>query len=262
MTILGSSLLGLTISIIEYFDQRRKTLETFMLELNKYSIAVKNIRPMNIKEPLNLVKEALHEERSNQINNMFNLEQEFKAKNELISHFEDSGYIVVNSPEEHDEHCENGYINSMKHYREELYKAKKSIMDISKFDLSIMSKTYAEIEFLLKNKKLRSWIYNDIYEKIANLNNEFIELTFHLGILDESKNPNLAVNLDKVDCIYKKIFRCEETTIESMQVTQVFNDFGFELDKSWEKLKSLTYFRKENTITNEPVLGKVERKLF
>lgn len=92
------------------------------------------------------------------------------------------------------------------------------VIEMANYDYICLDNAYGNIDFIFGNKRLRKYIYNDIYKPIIDLKNLIIEKAFHFKEYKKTVTGNLEVMkmfIDEIDHIDLDL--CEEK-IKDMEV--------------------------------------------
>lgn len=102
------------------------------------------------------------------------------------------------------------------------------VIEMANYDYICLDNAYGNIDFIFGNKRLRKYIYNDIYKPIIDLKNLIIEKAFHFKEYKKTVNGNLKVMkmfIDEIDNVI--MFRdCKELSDESIcKMNYSYNKF-------------------------------------
>ena len=268
MAIFGSALLGFIMSLTEYFAERRKAMEYFLMASYKVYSKLRKIKYIDTDEPRDLIVDCIAEEQHNTL--CCGLEGETaKAMGMIVNHTKRGEYIAwveANEVMSFSEEDDNQTI-LIQMYNQRIEDYKKLFMSridmylkISKTDLEDLSNAYGNLDFLFGNRTIRQTAYDSIYQRLKDWRNKLLSESYHFGLLKEGKG-NFAVCVRKLFELNDMFFeaKSEHTTSEIYTVVyqHLFDDV---LDRIGE-FRCSTYFIKDVTYEKKtPVLSKIKRK--
>lgn len=75
----------------------------------------------------------------------------------------------------------------------DIEKSIESVIEMANYDYVLLDNAYGNIDFIFSNRKLRKYIYDDIYKPITDMKNLIIDKTFHFKEYKKAANGNLNV---------------------------------------------------------------------
>ena len=151
LNILAGAIILLVTSLFEYFSNRRKSLERLMKYVLKYRNRFSKIGYLQETTLLSY--------------------KEFKEKyNKDDSTIE----LMIQVRKEHDEYN--------KSLIRDFDKIINSYIEISEINFNDFWDIYADLHFIIKNKKITTKLYNDVFKYVYDEVNRIRELSYHLNI--------------------------------------------------------------------------------
>lgn len=224
MAIFGSALLGMIMSLIEYFTERRKAMEKFWDEARKVLNELRGIRYINVDAPHDLIRACFSEEKSNEWREMFYRTQIHSARNDLILWLKEN--VEMSFTEEDDISAK------IEDYRKEYQHAINSYIDAANIDIEQLSNAYGGLDFFF-NKNIRSKVFSNIYRKIREFQNYILDKSSNFTCLQDG-HDRVAMCADKASQICQFAFTEKyENATEKIEENNEINGFsGFLLKKS------------------------------
>ena len=249
----GSSLMGFIMSMTEYFTEKRKAMEFFLEAAWKYMSKCKVVQHFSVAEPIKYIKECISEENQNEWAKILSSEMKNAAKNRLISYLEENGQILASNRVEYENMCEGMYKHKLEEYMRQFETCMKTYIEFSNTDLNTLSSAYGNLDFIFGNKRLRSRIFNEIYDEACKNYNDVSIAVFHFKIYFDSKKGNAPVNLEKLLELDKKWFREVVTIGENQKQTLVYASIYNHLELAIEKLRATIYNQEPIIFENHPI---------
>jgi len=163
----GSSLVGGIMAIVGYLVERRRAMERFWNEVFEICIQISKIDCFDLREPEDLVINALNEELSNV---SIVLSQE--ARENLISWMRENKHDFGYSNSAYGSMIM--YDDALSDYRKQLRKCAKQYVAFADRNLRCLDDSYGELDFIFANKTIRSNVYYKVYNRIKRLHRDAI----------------------------------------------------------------------------------------
>lgn len=261
MALLGSAVLGFTMSIIEYFVERRKAMEDFWLQATSVLKELRKIKYFYADAPLDLIVDAFSEERSNEWSQLLAISSEdgdlsHKAKDRLISWYEENTPPFVETSYTKNE-LEQFYDAKAKKYRQKFIQCMDSYRIASSVELGALKNAYGNLDFIFANKCIRNdmcfSILNNIEKAVAQFKND----SYHFNLLREGEGsfPACASIISELN---KKYFSAQQKTVHGYPSKIVFQPIFDAIDASIEEFRCKIYRIKYVKPKEAPVFGKIE----
>lgn len=261
LAIFGSALLGLIMSLTEYFVERRKAMEQFWNEARKVVQQFRNIRYINVDVPHELILACFREERGNSWSKALGSPESDAAKSKLISWLEEN---VVMSWTEEDyiaSELERIFEDRMAFFRREYQRAIDSYVAASAVDVGVLGNSYGNLDFFW-NKHIRNKSYSEIYNKLRDFHKVLLSEAYHFNLLTDGSG-NFAVCADKAYHICQTVFSDEVKNSDGFTSKVVFQTLFDEIDDSLEWFRCEIYrSEKYKPVERIPVLGVTEAVSF
>lgn len=268
MAIFGSALLGFVMSLIEYFAERRKAMESFLTKASKVCSQFRKIKYVDIDEPLDLVLACIKEEQHNELCDKIEIATDHVVRMEKC-HIKRDEYIAWMEANESfefsDEDDKAAILIAIYEKRiagfVELFHSRMGIyLDVAKTSLEDLSNAYGNMDFLFANKKIRQSAYESIYSKLSDWRNQLLVESHHFELAKEGRG-NFSVCVHKLLELNDMFFKTEEQQTSQEIHTVVYQHLFDDVSESIERFRCATYFKKD--IVHEkrtPILSKIRRK--
>lgn len=237
LNIFAGAVILFATSLIEYFINRRKDLESIMNYVLKYRNIFAKINYLN--------------------NTKYLTYDEYKKK---FNKKDDTAEKMFKLSDECDEFNKNNFNNF-----DEIIDTYLSIAEINFNDFWAI---YDDLRFIFKNKQIKLRFHQEIFEKIYDEVNKIRELSYHLNIY-KTKGANPIIMYEKIrnyqkNIFYEKRVPNEETLDEeNMQLIKnglayesiykengslfIYNKFVKYLDDEYVKIGKIAYFDENYT---------------
>lgn len=263
MALLGSAVLGFIMSLTEYYVERQKAMEEFWIQATQVLKELRKIKHIDLDAPLNLIIEALGEERSNELNQMFAMLPENKiihheAKTKLISWYEENIPLprLFDEYTDIDNKIEEFYKAQMDSYKQSFMHCMESYQIASTVALGSLNNAYGNLDFIFANKCIRDAANNSIYDKLKKIVSQYKEESKDFYLLKNRKG-NFPVCAIKVSNLDKEYFLSKEETVHGYTNTLVYQNIFDNIDASLEKFRCRIYRTKYEAPKAEPISGKI-----
>mgnify|MGYP004646517327 CR=1 FL=1 len=237
LNIFAGAVILFATSLIEYFINRRKDLESIMNYVLKYR---------NIFAKINYLNNA-----------KYLTYDEYKKK---FNKKDDTAEKMFKLSDECDEFNKNNFNNF-----DEII---DTYLDIAEINFNDFWAIYDDLRFIFKNKLIKLRFHQEIFEKIYDEVNKIRELSYHLNIY-KTKGANPIIMYEKIrnyqkNIFYEKRIPNEETLDEeNMQLIKnglayesiytengslfIYNKFVKYLDDEYVKIGKIAYFDENYT---------------
>ena len=261
MALLGSAVLGFIMSITEYYVERRKAMEEFWVQANNILKELRKIKHLDLDAPTDLIIEAFEEERSNEWNQMFSLlsedkEIQHKAKDSLISWYEENIPLPFNENTDVDKELEELYQSEMESHQKKIMHCIDGYQLASSVELGALDNAYDNLDFIFANKCIRKKAYDSIYDKIRKIVIQLKTEAYHFNLLKDGKG-NFPVCATKTSDLDKKYFLSKEVTEHGYTHTLVYQNIFDDINASLEEFRCKIYRTNYEAPKSEPISSKM-----
>ena len=254
--IFGSSSLGFIMSLVEYFVERRKALETYYLAASDLIKLFSTAKYLMLHEPKELLTAYFNE--CNQIlPKRFSFEEEkCPAKDTLFAYMLDNWKNTIDIPEpEFSDYARKRFIEEMDGYKKSLTKTIDSYLLISDGGKQKLENAYGNLDFIFGNMHFRNQVFEKIHFPIQQYMHDILKMGFHFRTFKESENGNIAVMIDFIDQFQTKYFRTIVKTDNNYKTTVIYQKLIDELSDNAEWLRCETYHKPLVLHDHEPYLS-------
>lgn len=259
LALLGSAFLGFIMTLVEYFSERKNSMERFLIEANKLANKLLQIQYLSIDEPTELVIDCLAEEQSNrfvfshseEVSQELKLKPSYKSRDKYISHMKEHRALSI--PENADISLFiEAYNDEMEKYKKHINECIDKYLEFSKIDLENLSYAYRAFDFIFGNKSVRDHAYNKIYVPIKNFTDEIKNEADNLKLIKEGKG-NYAICIDKLLEFNNTMFTVEKIQRYDIEITDVYSMFNTDIRNALNYFLSKIYLNKNNKYIEEKV---------
>ena len=202
----GSALLAVVVAYAAYNAERREAMEQFWNGTLEIINTLKKIPHFELREPMDLVRDALTEESS-----WFCKEHE--KRNELYDWIEQQLPIDVKASNMDIERMLSSKHESiLEKAKEQLMKSIDALVSFSDFDLSRISNAYGQMDFVFGNDSIRLDAYTKLYDKIRCFMIKCKEESQHLKLLQRGAG-HIGVCFDKVVELDKVLYKTKAVSM-------------------------------------------------
>jgi hypothetical protein len=166
LAMLGSTVLGFVMSLIEYFAERRNAMEYFWQEANKALSRVRKIKYINVSAPIELVTSCFNEEANNKFaseNPALKLQMKNEAKDNFVDWLKSNDPLPEPSEDDSSDYYQQIYEHKLAGYRKEFEDGISSCVAVSEIDLETLGNAYGNLDFIFANASIRKDAYNKIF---------------------------------------------------------------------------------------------------
>lgn len=251
--ILGSSLLGFIMSMVEYFVEKNSALEEYYsAALNLISVYSK-AKYFIMNEPKELLI-AYYNELQTIVPKRYSFEEPtYPAKDKLFKCMNDIWTNTIDIPEsEFSEYANRQFDIEIKKYNKELKDTISSYLTISETSISALENAYGKLDFIFGNQKFRAKIYENIHNPLKEYKRFIDEKGFYFRTFMNAKKSNPAVMIDMIDEIQKKYYRTIDKSNEYLSVTIVYRQFIDDMNDKLEWLRCEIYHDNYSPLEHVP----------
>ena len=150
LAVFGSSILGLIMSLIQYFSERRSAMEKFLIIVLNYTKAIIEFEHLNFKQPIELI--------ISNVNN-FGYKRNDKAFDELKS------WLQKNRKSYSDDNC----IRIIDNAKRVFIDYQCNLEKIAKLSEDELDFAYGNLDFLMNKNVRNNLAYNKMYSEIKSV---------------------------------------------------------------------------------------------
>lgn len=258
MALFGSALVGFMMSITEYYVERDRAINEFFYQASKILEELRQIKYLDTDAPSDLIVKVFREEQSNELKALINAEACHKAKNELISWYEENiGLLYLGEVAEYNEFLKQIYESKKKDYRDTFNQCMDSYQVVSSIELGELDNAYENLDFIFANRCIRKEVNNMIYCKIVNIISDFIAETYHFNS-SKDKKGNFPVCASKVCDLNQKYFSSEKIVAKEYSEEKIYQIKFDDIEESLEQIRCKIHGKKYVARERKPVLIKGE----
>lgn len=240
--ILGSALLGMIMSLTEYYVARKQALLQYYLCAIDILKEIKKAKYFFMQEPLDLIQAYFLEKQDNQFKLISNKLEEKQARNKLLAYMSEKWKRTVDIPEpEFSEYAEAQFVDRVEQYEINSTKTMELYVTISKMDLRPLENAYGELDFFFMNKTMRRRIFRDIHSQLREYKQEIVRKAYHFQLYFTSESDNLAVLLSMIDEIQQKYFAVQTIDDRNYRITTIYEKFADGVEDEIERLRCDIY---------------------
>ena len=246
LAIFGSAMLGFIISLIEYFTEKRKTLDEVFDELARVSQKISTAKYFFTAEPTEMVKNCLREEWLNSYYQLTGSNVKDDAKKELISYFEENSNFSPKDIGSYDEMLQSWFEAKMKEYDEKISCSMSAYIEIAEIDLNSLKKAYKNLDFMFRSCELKKWLSDNVYKKIKKDRDVVkTDYAYHFKNYIAAKNGgNKSVMLDFLLELNERFFCVDADETQYVKKIKVYAKLKAEIDTKIEEYRCKVYGEK------------------
>lgn len=265
LALFGSAFLGFIMSLIEYFSERKSSMEKFWIEARKVLVQFRNAKPIVMNEPEELILNSLAEEINNreiekygeEVANSLGLKKESKAKDEYIAWMESHEVINFTENDDISRILDEIYVQRLEERRTYFSSIIDNYIDLSSISLSDLDSAYGSLDFMFGNKKIRRIAYEEVFNKVREIRNSIYSEVYHFNLWKEGKG-NFVICAMKALEISKALFESKISESGALKQEYIYQRAFDEIEESLEDFRIKIYWsQKKEQITRLPVLHKI-----
>ncbi|MCL2579338.1 MAG: hypothetical protein FWE32_04835 [Oscillospiraceae bacterium] len=250
LAVFGSATLGFIMSLIEYFAERRRSMEAFYVEALDAARVFGKAICLFPDEPIELIKNCIHEEDNN--------ERFRKASKNLP--IEKLGLLGMEIKDEERkaftsflctkmgvslEDIELNQLNELYNekfiqYREKIHKCLDGYLTILDSSLRIFDDAIGSLDFIFANRTIRKAAYKNIYIRLREARYDLLDKArfFRMAKDEEGHLPICLTLIQELNCA---LFKIEEITKGDYHTIVVYQKFYDELCNDIERFRAKIY---------------------
>lgn len=268
LAMFGSALLGFIMSMIEYFSERKSSMEQFWLEARKVLYQFRKARPINISDPEKLILNSFAEEIYNKevgqygkkVASSLGLEKKDAAKKAYIAWLESHEIKSYTENDDISEILDEVYNQHLEQNRVHIASVIDNYIELSQISLSELDSAYGNLDFLFGNKKIRRKAYDEIFNKIREIKETICLETYHFNLWKQGKG-NFVVCSEKAMEVSRSLFKSITSDRNGLQQVCIYQVVFDEIEESLEDFRIKIYWsKKKESIEHIPVMGRVIEK--
>ncbi len=265
MAIFGGALLGMLMSITEYFSERRNAMENFWNVAYNVLAKFREAKPLDLSAPETLILECLEEEENNRIVKAYGKEiakitgtiESHKAREKYLAWLKEKGDYRRKGITE--DILNNSYEVEIIEYEEEIKEVIDNYISLSYISLHELDNAYAELDFLFGNGTIRKRVYENVYKKINEIKSMIYQEAYHFNLYKKGSG-NFIVCVSKALELSNKLFEIKETRENGVNTKNYYQTILDEIDDSLEDFRVKIYRNtKKEYIKRRSVLCKVKK---
>lgn len=262
LALFGSAFLGFIMSLIEYFSERKNSMEKFWMEAGKVLIQFRKAKPIVTSEPEELILNSFTEEIHNsnverygeEIANSLGLKRETKAKNEYIAWIQSHEIMSLTDNDNMSEILDEMYRQHLEENKVYFSSIIDNYIDLAYISLSGLDSAYGDLDFMFGNKRIRRTAYNEIFNKIREIRNLIYSQVYHFNLWKEGKGDFAACAMKAIE-ISKTLFESESGALKQECIYQKVFD---EIEESLEDFRVKIYWlQKKEPVKRIPIMGRI-----
>ena len=267
MAIFGSALLGFIMSLIEYFGERRNSMEAFFTAVYKVYVQLRNIKLLELDQPIDLIIDCIREEQNNKIwgqydgetAKIFGFNVVHKSRDAYISWMQENEVTSFSETDDIKSILIKVYNERITNYINVFTKYIDMYITASKIELEDVTNSYGNLDFLFGNRTVRKSAFESIYSKLQEYRNKIKSEVVHFNMIKDGKG-NFAVCCKKILELNEFFFDTEIIPKGEKEITKIYQRKFDELSDRLAQFSSKIYFDKEVKYEKKvPVFSQVKR---
>ena len=267
MAIFGSALLGFIMSLIEYFAERRKAMESFLSAAYKVYVQLRKIKLLKLDQPQDLILDCILEEQSNKMWGKCDGETAkelgfgavHKKRDAYIAWMQENEPMSFSESDDIESILIQIYNERIEDYSNMFMKYIDMYIVASKIDLEDLSNAYGNLDFLFGIRTIRlaavKSIYSQLQEYCRKIN---LEVYFFNMVKDEK--GSFGVCCKKIMELNDFFFITETTQDDGREWTVIYQRKLDDISDRMEEFRSKIYFKKDVTYQKKhPVFSQLRR---
>lgn len=251
MAIFGSALLGFIMSLIEYFAERRKAMESFLSAAYKVYVQLRKIKLLKLDQPQDLILDCIAEEQHNkqwgkcdgETAKALGIEAVHKKRDAYIAWIQENETMSFSESDDIESILIQIYNERIENYINMFMKYMDMYIVASKIDLEDLSNAYGNLDFLFGNRKIRLAAFESIYSKLQDYRNKIKLEVFHFNMIKDGKG-SFAVCCKKIMELNDLFFVTEITQDNGRELTTIHQKNLDDISDRMEEFRSKIYFSK------------------
>lgn len=252
--IMGSALLGVIMSLTEYYVARKQALEKYYLTAYDILKEIKKVEYFFADEPMNLIESYFLEEQNSRHMRVIGKEPETTAKSNLLNYMIAKWKKTDDIPEDiFQEYAEQKFASQVADYQRSVLAVIDSYIAVSKIDFRPLENAYGDLDFFIANRTLRKNIYEGIHQALRNYIHEAAQKAYHFNLYLSKNSNNFAVLIEMVDELQKMYFSVDDQLNGNYSIITIRRKFADSIDDKIEELRCKIYMQKCHNIEHFPV---------
>jgi len=267
MAIFGSALLGFIMSLIEYFAERRKAMESFLSAAYKVYVQLRKIKLLKLDQPQDLILDCIAEEQHNkqwgkcdgETAKALGIEAVHKKRDAYIAWIQENETMSFSESDDIESILIQIYNERIENYINMFMKYMDMYIVASKIDLEDLSNAYGNLDFLFGIRTIRLAAVKSIYSQLQEYCNK-INLEVYLFNMIKDGKGSFAVCCKKIMELNDFFFLTETTQDDGREWTAIYQRKLDNISDRMEEFRSKIYFKKDVTYQNKhPVFSQLRR---
>ncbi|MCI8712791.1 MAG: hypothetical protein HFH23_11045 [Ruminococcus sp.] len=268
LAMLGSSLLGFIMSLIEYFSERRRTMQDFWKEAMQTLSKLRKAKYIMIVEPEELLLNCFEEEFNNkrveqygeEMASHLGIKVRYEAKNEYIKWLKIKEAMCFTEEDDENKILSEMYVQKIDEAKLKLVMAMKNYIELSQINLLALDSAYGSLDFMFSNRSIRQNAYDCIFDKIRKIKREIGKEVFHFNRWQEGRG-SFVVCAKKALQISNMLFEGKQRNDNGLKYECIYQSLFDEIDDALEDFRIKIYWsNKKEEIERFPVLARVIEK--
>ncbi|MBE6718897.1 MAG: hypothetical protein E7574_06550 [Ruminococcaceae bacterium] len=253
LAIFGSALLGFVMSLVEYFAERKNSMNNFLSAAFDCYIQFRKLKYINLNEPPELVLNCIFEEqRNNDLISTFKkkeakaavLAPSHKKRDAYIAWIKENESIFFHESDNPDTKLIQIYNQRMEDYRKLFLSKMDMYIELSNIDLHDLSNAYSNLDFLFGNNSIRKLAYNSIYSLFRSYRNKILCEVQDFNLLKEG-NGNYAICVQKLLSLNDSFFKIEKKNGSNNECKIVYQESLDIISDRLAEFQAAMYLKKE-----------------
>ena len=267
MAIFGSALLGFIMSLIEYFAERRKAMESFLSAAYKVDVQLRKIKLLKLDQPQDLILDCIAEEQHNkqwgkcdvETAKALGIEAVHKKRDAYIAWIQENEPMSFSESDDIESILIQIYNERIEDYSNMFMKYMDMYIVASKIDLEDLSNAYGNLDFLFGIRTIRLAAVKSIYSQLQEYCNK-INLEVYLFNMIKDEKGSFGVCCKKIMELNDFFFVTETTQDDGREWTVIYQRKLDDISDRMEEFRSKIYFKKDVTYQKKhPVFSQLRR---
>ena len=267
MAIFGSALLGFIMSLIEYFAERRKAMESFLSAAYKVYVQLRKIKLLKLDQPQDLILDCIAEEQHNkqwgkcdgETAKALGIEAVHKKRDAYIAWIQENETMSFSESDDIESILIQIYNERIENYINMFMKYMDMYIVASKIDLEDLSNAYGNLDFLFGIRTIRLAAVKSIYSQLQEYCNK-INLEVYLFNMIKDEKGSFGVCCKKIMELNDFFFVTETTQDDGREWTVIYQRKLDDISDRMEEFRSKIYFKKDVTYQKKhPVFSQLRR---
>lgn len=255
MAIFGSALLGFIISFVEYFGERRNSMEWFYQEASIALNELRKLHPFTEDDAAALIFAYFREEEGNAMPRLIDEAPRHEAKDALKTWLKENDDLSFIPEGEQDSYLEQ----KLEGFLQDVRKNAKQLIDgceaIAKIDLRSLDNAYGSLSFIWHDHQIREELaYKRIYDAIRKYRDLALEEMPHFKMLKDG-DGFFGVCFKKAVAISAQFYDVREKTVGKEHSKAWFQTGFDQIENALDEFRCEIYHdRQPEIIAPQPVV--------